>query len=454
MTIKSRLVLGIPAKYLIAVMVLILASLAAAIISANTTPDGAIVVVFILMATLATMLFMMSIGYEALPIISLLIAALTLSWTNIRLTNYMTLSDIFFVLTLAFMLPTLGSRITQLPNSFMPILRGSLVLLAGAFVATLFSAESVVSLMRFLKLATAVFLIPLIIGLLNPKLSTMRALIVGWIASATISSLYGIVVGPGEISPTRINGLATHPNNLALCCVLAFGPALVLTMMGTISSRVLSGACSVILAFGVVLSGSRAGLLGLVVVLVILLFMIDKKDVVKYVVIATVVVYALFSLGILKMDDNNALDRLFSQSNSASVTESDSGRLEKLNNSWQQILDRPFLGVGLQEARGGHNVYVQLLSSSGILGLLGFLTIAWNSMKPLWTSLRSTISTRESDYSTRLFLIGLVSSYVGLIVADAVSNALWERFVWLLPALIAVLHSYLNVGRDVEIEVQ
>lgn len=424
----------------------LLAAVGVGVLCASLTPRESVLLAGGAVLVLGVLGLVRAFGYGSIPTLTVVLAASTLAWTNVRLTEFMALSDLFFLCAAVSMLPTLGRRIRSIPHTFRPVLGGSCILIAGAFVASLLSPAIESSLSRLLKLSTAALLIPLIVALWNPTLKQIRLVTWFWTLSATVSALFGIMTGPGEISTTRINGLATHPNNLALCCVLAFGPAMFFTVRGFGLERILGASTVLVLVLATVASGSRAGVLGIATVALVMFLLMDLKAVAMYLAIGGALVYATFSFNLITLPENNALERLLpSNSTTSSVVDSNSERSERLSESFDQILKRPGLGVGLQEARAAHNVYLQLLSSTGLLGLVGFLMVAISSVKPLSLIMqrRSKLAASLHEYS--LLLGGLISGYVGLLVAEIVSNALWERFVWLYPSLIAALYVRIQV---------
>lgn len=125
------------------------------------------------------------------------------------------------------------------------------------------------------------------------------------------------------------------------------------------------------------------------------------------------------------------------------------GRLSELAVGWQMFQDHPFLGVGLNnypahyldysgsvgldprlEARSAHNLYLQVATETGLLGLLAFGAILWLAFRVL---LRAPAEFRrlaldDTAEIARAFTIGLV----GYFVAATFLHAAYPRYMWLL----------------------
>lgn len=125
------------------------------------------------------------------------------------------------------------------------------------------------------------------------------------------------------------------------------------------------------------------------------------------------------------------------------------GRLSELAVGWQMFQDHPFLGVGLNnypahyldysgsvgldprlEARSAHNLYLQVATETGLLGLLAFGAILWLAFRGL---LRAPAEFRrlaldDTAEIARAFTIGLV----GYFVAATFLHAAYPRYMWLL----------------------
>ena len=186
------------------------------------------------------------------------------------------------------------------------------------------------------------------------------------------------------------------------------------------------------LAWGIVLSGSRAGVLGGATVLLLAFALYARRSIVVIALAAGVI--AALLLGGLQpnLPRVNAISRLVNY-NSSAVYESDAGRSAALKDSISTISGHPLTGVGFANAKAAHNIYLQAWESGGILALLGFLMIAGATLKPLHVITRRYGEGQRGD----IMALGISLGFAGYLVAGLFQNALWERYVWLMPALVA-----------------
>ena len=189
--------------------------------------------------------------------------------------------------------------------------------------------------------------------------------------------------------------------------------------------------CCRVSSGGVVVSGSRASLLGATVVCTVALIKFGRRFRRMAVAALLATIFSFQAVGNAALPAQNALHRSFG-AQVASSEQSDSGRREALNSTVKEIASHPATGVGFSNALEAHDVYLQLLASGGPLALVGFLIVAGTSIAPLRRLSRNTVAG-----SDRLLHVALAASFAGFLVADVFQNALWDRFVWIIPVLLA-----------------
>lgn len=142
------------------------------------------------------------------------------------------------------------------------------------------------------------------------------------------------------------------------------------------------------------------------------------------------------------------------------------GRLSELAVGWQMFQDHPFMGVGLNnypahyldysgsvgldprlEARSTHNLYLQVATETGLLGLVAFGAILWLAFRGL---LRSPAEFRrlaldDAAEITRAFTIGLI----GYFVAATFLHAAYPRYMWLLLGIAFAIPNIVRHERQV-----
>lgn len=145
---------------------------------------------------------------------------------------------------------------------------------------------------------------------------------------------------------------------------------------------------------------------------------------------------------------------LFSQTHSASETLDSSAirRYEENAAAWHVFLDHPILGVGpghfsafysmpysnriglIQQTKGyrGHNLYLETLAETGLIGLLSLLAIIFVVMRGLWREHeRLAQMCPELDYMAIGFFLSLAAYAISAVFA----HLSYQRYFWLLVAV-------------------
>lgn len=95
----------------------------------------------------------------------------------------------------------------------------------------------------------------------------------------------------------------------------------------------------------------------------------------------------------------------------------------------------------------GHNLYLELLAETGVIGLACFLAIVFVIMQQLWNERRRWLQSRPelANFATAFFLS--LSAYV----ISAVFNHLsYQRYFWLLLALSSAAARIVHSQRDTQ----
>jgi O-antigen ligase len=327
--------------------------------------------------------------------------------------SVVTASDVFLLGGMTLLFPTLMRRRVRLPFTYQI---GALLLVFAGVISSLLSDNPVVSLRYVGQLLVAVFVLPTFLAWWRPRLPVLLALTWAYVGGQVVSSV--VALGQGG---SRAQGLTTHPNFFGLCCTLAFalgffllqhaGPALTWMVVGL----------DALFALGVSMSGSRAALLGLV--LVSLVWVLVQRSALGGYTMGFVAVTALAvgNWALAALPEGSALKRLAGNS-TASV--SDSHRQSLLHSGLQQFLDRPLSGNGFEQALQSHSIFLEVAVAGGLIGLIGYLLMLGALLKPL------------VDRANRLHALSYpVLAYA---LVGALSNSLWDRFIWTAAALGAV----------------
>ncbi|MCE8014834.1 O-antigen ligase family protein [Halomonas sp. MCCC 1A17488] len=208
-----------------------------------------------------------------------------------------------------------------------------------------------------------------------------------WMIISVALSFFQAVSGHGYISDRvflsnlvpglyRGAGLMSDPNYFGLLCLLA----LALTFSQTISHRLFVRG---VLVIGVILSGSRASAIAL---LIILIFSAYNKSMnfrkisigVLVVFFSLLVVYYLRDL--LPHDLSKVFDPYYYSQSSDRNSLSD--RFSAVQSAFSVFMENPFFGYGIgnfvnhpynYHGQVSHNTYTEILAESGLAGILLFL---------------------------------------------------------------------------------
>ncbi len=379
-------------------------------------------------------------GTRGVSSLALAAATITLGMTAIRVTNSVSLSDAFLVIAAVLLLPGLfgGDGWQRLePIKWLAI--GCLIIIAGAFFSSLLAPGITLSLNRLIRFSVPSLLFPILFALWKPSIEELRRIAWLWVSSVTISSLFAIRE-LGGIHVSRASGLTLHPNNLGITVALAIGPAITLTLLAKGFVRWIGlGACMV-MGIGLMISGSRAGLIGALMSIIALLALSRRFSIAAGIGAAALIGIALISGGFIHLPAANAFSRLFDPGNplvQQTVAGSDTGREVVLRAGLSQAASHPLTGIGFRGAVSSFNIYLQLWLGAGILGLIGFGVVIWSLLHVPFRTLFHKV--KIADEESMMLLFGFSASYFGYLAAGPVINGLWERDLWFIPAFIAVL---------------
>jgi O-antigen ligase len=237
----------------------------------------------------------------------------------------------------------------------------------------------------------------------------------------------------------RLSGYLIDPNAFGGILVAAFVIALVVYFRRGALFRPLEGIISVsILAVGTVLTFSRSCWLGLVAGATLGMFL----GRVRHRALAVVTVLALgavvyFSLPVVLETEVTRSPWEFSEQMATRQTTIE-GRTSIMNDAVRLFLESPVWGQGLggfQIARGSiaivHNTFLWFLVEFGVIGAAVF---AWFILAHLR---RAVHALRRVLPEARPVVIGLLCGFVAMVGLSLGVEALYQRHLWLILALIS-----------------
>jgi hypothetical protein len=259
--------------------------------------------------------------------------------------------------------------------------------------------------------------------LCRPDRPFIRKLIGAFVTGAVVSAVVGIVLPQGHPG-SRMIGLTVHPGQFGSLSLLAMGSA-----MGLLLSRPPFRAWGFIalpiLAFAILGSGSRAALGGMAVLALILGPMTRNKAVMAGLFVGLSGVLVMFATGVVRPEGENALGRAFGGASSAAGSDAVRGDLHReVFGRWEM---RPLTGNGYNYMRPSHNVYLGIIASTGVLGVIGFLVILSYIFRRLWR--------RRAD----LLTMGVGAAYMAYLCAAYFDNIFWWRWLWFFVGMVVAV---------------
>jgi hypothetical protein len=219
-------------------------------------------------------------------------------------------------------------------------------------------------------------------------------------------------------------GWSLHPNSMGHSCVMGIGTSVWLleNLKGRYERWFWTGT-ALACAFGVMQSGSRGGLFGLWVGVMLYLCLRGSRRAVVGAIVGTWLASMLLAFGVVTLPANNPITRILHKEETGSIY-SDQQRGEYLEHDYALISDHPIFGVGFSDDLliiNVHVVYLQGWLAAGAVA--GFVTILIGL-----TCLFLAFVTRKRD-------LALASAAAAVAVAWIVTNILQFRDQWLFLAI-------------------
>lgn len=383
---------------------------------------------------------LVDLGGQRLAGVAWAAAAITAPFNGVRLSSVVALSDVFLLLAVAGMLPSIAlGRRTSLGAADNGVIVGLALIAAGGLIGAAVAVHPIASLTETAKFVVAAGGSVVAMRMWGPNSWTIRRFCSLWLLGAVISAAWALTFSAKVVG--RPLGLSTHPNHLAIVCLLATAMALGFALGGSPLARRLSLCAFVPLVLALVASGSRAALLGFFVMVPTVAVLAYRVQLaVRAVAVAAVLGVAVMA-GVVHVPADTGLGRLFG---GASSLGSDASRVEHLGRSIARFERHPLTGEGFEFAQEAHNIYVQILVAAGPVGLIGLVLAVGTILKVSWHGARARPGRALGDHA---LLAGLGGGYAGYLVAGLFQNILWDRYLWLYVAALLSLAAVVPVGR-------
>jgi len=367
----------------------------------------------------------------------------------------LTLSDVFFFFSFLITISTLVLQRRQI-DLRLPrlLLAGILLVVVGGLISS-FDAEAPRQSILVLVKLTYVTVIWFWLGsVILRRRSHVLTAICFWVTSAALDGLGAIVqrlaghvILGGQVNWGRMTGFTANVNDLGGVTCIALVPALML--MISLSKRpatmFLSGLGFMLIAAGLVLSGSVGSLLAAAVA-VTLWFGSHPMRLQRLLalVIAVAAMAALYS--VQNSPDSQSVVQRITRFGSGSPDDPDrtlGSRLDTYREAVDRIGANPFIGVGLDPESPQattqhpvHNIVIGSWFQAGILGLTGMFFIFLAGLR----TARSTILAAQS-FDERALAVALTAAFAAFTTFLMSEPALFTRYGWVTFALLIALRS-------------
>jgi O-antigen ligase len=357
-------------------------------------------------------------------------AAFTAPMNAVRLSSSVALCDVFLVIAVVAMVPSVAlTRRASLRQDDAQVVVGLAVIAVGGLLGAIFSARPDISLIDTAKFVLAAGGSVVAVRLWDPDRRSVHWFCACWLAGAVVSALWALTFSAKILG--RPLGLATHPNHLAIVCLLGIAMCLGFALGDHPVAPRLCVVALLPLVAALVESGSRAALVGFLVMVPAVAALSRRVQLAVRAAAVVGIVGVAVLAGVVHFPADTGVARLFG---GASTPGSNASRVEHLQRSLSRFERHPLTGEGFEFAQEAHNVYLQTLVAAGPLGLIGFVLAAASVLKA--GSRRGLGGGRGRATGDRALLAGLTGGYLGYLVAGLFQNILWDRYLWLYVAAI------------------
>ncbi len=295
-----------------------------------------------------------------------------------------------------------------------PVAAAAGTLAVAGLIGTFHSADTVESILNITRFTVATVAFPLAVASLAPRAAEVRQMAWAYVLGSTASALVSMVT----VNPVvgRSAGLSSHPNVLGLSAAFTLALLAGLADTATTRARWLAGGCGLALLVGLSRSGSRAAVLGLVVVVGTYLVVTRRHRVALYLAAIVAGAAVVVALGLWVPAPDSALGRVTRPS--AGTEQSDEGRAALAATVIERVDRNVLTGSGFSNATEAHNIFIQVVDVGGVLAVVAFTAMA--------TAILRALARGRSDP----IVAGALAMYVAYLASGTVSNTLWDRWLW------------------------
>jgi O-antigen ligase len=255
------------------------------------------------------------------------------------------------------------------------------------------------------------------------------------------------------------NGILFNPNDLAANIAISFPLGLAFLLHARGSKKVIWALSLAVMSVGVVLTGSRSGLLALIISIMVSVWEYGIQGKRRHLVVITIVVFLIgFGIAISSSHYRARVESIFLGNVAGSGDKGSlAARKELLKKSVMTALTHPIFGVGpgcfplVDESwRVAHNSYTELAAEAGLPALALFLLAIWAAFKNLGQMRKS--QQYQDDPEFRLFTQALWAGLAAYMAGACFASVEYNLYSYLLVAYTCAMVRISNQGQPDEVQ--
>nr|WP_320193808.1 O-antigen ligase family protein [uncultured Desulfobacter sp.] len=241
----------------------------------------------------------------------------------------------------------------------------------------------------------------------------------------------------------RPGGTFGDSNYYAIAAVFIIGLTLVLGKNGQQRSLFFYGS-TILNSVGLILSGSRGGILGIGVAVFYLWWTSKNK-------IRNAIVFIITITTLVTVVPNNLEERFNNTNTGARV--STEHRVRILEIGWELFKTKPVFGIGpgnykiesgdffedKQLSRMAHNSYLEVLTELGLTGIFPFLGMCFCCIRQFQKKIRSLKQRDERKSELEIYCRAILIGFMGYLIGVVFLSAEYEKILWLCFALALII---------------
>lgn len=349
------------------------------------------------------------------------IVAVLLPLNGIRPTTGVSIGDIALVLAGVATLP-FARRATP-PGTVMVVLLGTFLVTAGGLIG-MAASQDWAGTGQMLKFIAGAPMVIIIVTFMNPRQRVAIMLLLFYAVGGFISSVAALM-GRNDTALQRASGFGAHLGHLGLAAM--FGAFVFLGWFLSTSKwsvRAVSALMGAVCVYGMLLTGMRSAVLGVVVGVGFIACCARLKGIalavggglLGFALLMALMPYLPASENLLRIVGRGERQGLLTASNEAHV--------QVFWDSLHVIGTHPWTGVGFGEALAAHNLVLQTLNLGGLIALIGLLLI--------WVTFFVVVFDRFRLGMTKSTAMNtcLLAAVIGYFVIAQFEPLIWDRHLW------------------------